>query len=42
MTTHQAVLRLIVRLEKKGRWYVELKKIGGWHITDLQRKLEIW
>lgn len=42
MTTHQAVLRLIVRLEKRKRWFVELRKIGGWHLTDLQRQLEVW
>lgn len=42
MTTHQAVLRLVVKLQAKKIWFVELKKIGGWHITDLQRQLEVW
>lgn len=42
MTSHQAVVRLIVKLQTKKRWFVELRKIGGWHITDLQRQLELW
>jgi len=41
-TSHQAVLRLIVKLERRKRWFVELRRIGGWHISDLQRELGVW
>ena len=42
MTSHQAVLRLVIKMERKKRWYVELRKIGGWHISDLQKQLGVW
>jgi hypothetical protein len=42
MTTHQAVLRLVVKLERQRRFFVDLRKIGGWHISDLQRQLGVW
>jgi hypothetical protein len=42
ITSHQAVLRLVIKMERKKRWYVELRKIGGWHISDLQKQLGVW
>lgn len=42
ITSHQAVLRLVIRLQVKKKWYVELRKIGGWHITSLVKQLEVW
>jgi hypothetical protein len=41
-TSHQAVLRLVLKMERHRRWFVELRKIGGWHISDLQRQLGVW
>jgi len=42
LTSHQAVVRLIVKLERRKRFFVELRKIGGWHVSDLQKQLEVW
>ena len=42
MTTYEAVTRLVVKLQLRKRWFVELKKIGGWHVSDLQRQLQVW
>lgn len=42
MTSHQAVLRLVVKLRSKGRFFVDLRRIGGWHVSDLERRLQVW
>ena len=41
-TTYEAVTRLVVKLVGQKRWYVELRKIGGWHVTDLEKRLRVW
>lgn len=35
MTSHQAVLRLVMKLERKKQNGVDLRKIGWWHRGDL-------
>lgn len=42
MTSHQAVLRLVVKLQARKAFFVDLRKIGGWHVTDLERQLQVW
>lgn len=42
ITTYEAVLRLVIKLQAKKRQFVELRKIGGWHVTDLEKQLRVW
>lgn len=42
MTTYQAVTRLVVKLHSSKRFFVDLRKIGGWHVTDLEKRLVVW
>lgn len=42
MTSHQAVLLLVIKLYRQGRFFVDLRKIGGWHVTDLEKQLIVW
>lgn len=42
MTAYQAVTRLVVKLHSKKRFFVDLRKIGGWHVTDLEKQLIVW
>jgi hypothetical protein len=42
VTTHQAVLRLVLWMERRGQWGVELRKIGFWMRRELEAKLKVW
>lgn len=42
MTTYQAVTRLVVKLRARKGFFVDLRKIGGWHVTDLEKQLVVW
>lgn len=42
VTTHQAVLRLVLWMERRGKWQVELRKIGYWLRYDLEKKLRVF
>jgi len=42
MTTHQAVVRLVAKMERKGQAIVRLRKVGWWLKDELIQALEIW
>lgn len=42
VTTHQAVVRLVIKLGKNGKFGTDLRKIGFWTRNDLERHLGIW
>lgn len=42
VTTYQAVTRLVVKLRSSKRFFVDLRKVGGWHVTDLEKTLVVW
>jgi hypothetical protein len=42
MTTHQAVVRLVARMERNKKAIVRIRKVGWWNKSELMRRLEIW
>jgi hypothetical protein len=42
VTSHQAVTRLVIKLRLRKRFFVDLRKVGGWHVTDLEKQLVVW
>lgn len=42
MTSHQAVLRLVMKMERKRQVAVELREIGFWPRISLERRLRVW
>lgn len=42
LTSYQAVTRLVIKLHSQKRFFVDLRKIGGWHVSDLEKQLIVW
>ena len=42
ITTHQAVCRLVAKLERKRQVGVDLRKIGFWARGVLEKQLQVW
>jgi hypothetical protein len=42
MTSHQAVCRLVAKLERRQQVGVDLRKIGFWTRGLLEKKLQVW
>lgn len=42
MTSHQAVLRLVMKMEQKRQAGVELRKVGFWPRDTIERQLQVW